>query len=97
MLWSLRNRLGEHLVCHVHGDNYGAGVELAAFAGRVVAHPATTFTLPEIRMGLTPGSGGTASLPTRIGRQRTLFLAVTGRTIDAETASAWGLVDDVAE
>lgn len=97
MLWSLRNRLGSNLVCRVHGDNFGAGVELAAFAGRVVAHPGTTFTLPEVRMGLTPGSGGTASLPARIGRQRTLFLAVTGRTIDADTARAWGLVDVVVE
>lgn len=97
LLWSLRNRLGANLVCRVHGDNFGAGVELAAFAGRVEARSGATFTLPEVRMGLTPGSGGTTSLPARIGRQRTMFLAVTGRTIDVATAHAWGLVDDVVE
>ena len=96
-LIALRRRLGSNLRCIVHGDNFGAGVELAAFAGSVSAHRSATFTLPEVRMGLTPGSGGTVSLPLRIGRQRTLDLAVTGRTIDVRTARQWGLVDDIVE
>jgi len=54
-----------------------------------------TFTLPELRMGLIPGSGGTASLPLRIGRQRTMLLALTGLALDAVTAQAWGLVDEI--
>lgn len=93
-LWRLRQRLGSNLHCIVHGDNFGAGVELAAFAGRVSAAADTTFTLPEVGMGLVPGSGGTASVPLRIGRHRTLLLAVTGLPIDAATAREWGLVDD---
>jgi len=44
-------------------------------------------------MGLLPGAGGTVSLPRRIGRQRTAWLAFTGARIDAETALAWRLVD----
>lgn len=77
----------------VHGTCVGAGVELPAFCARVEAAPGTTFCLPEIAMGLVPGAGGTAGLPRRIGRRRTAWLAVTGRTIDASTAKAWGLVD----
>jgi enoyl-CoA hydratase/carnithine racemase len=78
-----------------HGACVGAGIELAAFAGRVVADPGTTFRLPEVAMGLIPGAGGTASIPRRIGRWRTLYLALSGSLLDAETAATWGLVDDL--
>jgi 1,4-dihydroxy-2-naphthoyl-CoA synthase len=81
----------------VHGPCYGAGVELPAFAGRVIARPGTTFTLPEVSMGLVPGAGGTVSLPRRIGRHRTAWLALTGHPLDAATALDWGLVDEIAE
>jgi len=87
--------LRERVTAEVHGTCVGAGVELPAFAGRVVAHPDTTFRLPEVAMGLIPGAGGTASLPPRIGRRRTALLALRGTPIDAPTALAWGLVDHV--
>ena len=54
------------------------------------------FQLPEVAFGLVPGGGGTVSLPRRIGRQRTAWLALSGRRIDATTALAWGLVDRVS-
>jgi enoyl-CoA hydratase/carnithine racemase len=44
-----------------------------------------------------PGAGGTVSLPRRIGRHRTAWLALTGRVIDAKTAFDWGLVDEITE
>ena len=81
----------------VHGACVGAGVELPAFAGHVAAAPDATFQLPEVGMGLVPGAGGSVSLPRRIGRQRTAALALSGRSIDAATALAWGLVDEVTE
>lgn len=84
------------LTAEVHGTCVGAGVELAAFARRVVADPATTFRLPEVAMGLVPGSGGTWSLTHRIGAQRTNWLALTGATVDAAEAERWGLVDEVS-
>jgi enoyl-CoA hydratase/carnithine racemase len=77
----------------VHGACVGAGLELAAFAGRVVADPGATFQLPEVAMGLIPGAGGTVSIPRRIGRWRTLYLALSGVMLDAETAVNWGLAD----
>jgi enoyl-CoA hydratase/carnithine racemase len=79
----------------VHGACVGAGTELPAFVAKVVARPDATFQLPEVPMGLIPGAGGTVSLPRRIGRQRTAFMAITGSTIDAETALAWHLVDQI--
>jgi enoyl-CoA hydratase/carnithine racemase len=79
----------------VHGACVGAGTELPAFAGQVVARPDAIFQLPEVPMGLIPGAGGTVSLPRRIGRQRTAFLAITGRAIDSRTALDWNLIDRI--
>jgi len=88
-------RLGERVQVYVHGPCVGAGVELPAFAGRVVARSDATFLLPEVAMGLVPGAGGTASIPRRVGRHRAAHLALAGRPIDATTALEWGLVDVV--
>ncbi len=97
LLERLRERLGEHLEVRVHGSTYGGGIEMAAFGGRVVAHPATRFALPEVSLGLVPGAGGTASITRRIGRQRTAALGLLGTPIDADRALAWGLVDEIAD
>lgn len=86
-------QLGPRLVAGVHGACFGAGVELAAFAGTVIAAVGTRFKLPEIGMGLVPGMGGTVSLPPRIGRQRALWMMVTGDEVTADRAREWGLVD----
>jgi enoyl-CoA hydratase/carnithine racemase len=87
--------LADRTTAVVHGASAGSGVELAAFAGRVVATPDATFELPELSMGLVPGAGGTVSVTARIGRHRCAWLALTGERIDAPTALAWGLVDAV--
>jgi enoyl-CoA hydratase/carnithine racemase len=92
---ALLHRLAAVTTARVHGSCVGAGVELPAYCGHVEAHADATFRLPEIAMGLVPGAGGTVSLPRRIGRQHTAELAVSGRTIDASAACAWGLVDCV--
>lgn len=89
------HRCGPRTTARVHGACIGAGVELAAFASRVVAAPDAWFRLPEVSMGLVPGAGGTVSVPLRVGRHRAALLAVTGATIDATTALDWGLVDSV--
>ena len=89
--------LAERTTVHLHGSCLGAGIELPAFAGRVIAHPDSRLGLPEIGLGLIPGAGGTVSLPRRIGRHRTALLALTGTPIDAPTALAWGLIDAIAD
>ena len=85
------------LTAEVHGACVGAGVELAAFARQVVAAPGTTFRLPEVTMGLVPGSGGTWSVIRRIGAARANWLALTGAAIDEHLAVRWGLVDEVSD
>ena len=79
----------------VHGTCIGAGIEMPAFAARLVAKPNTTFLLPEVGMGLIPGAGGCVSIPRRIGRQRTALWAILGDSISAEQALDWGLIDAI--
>jgi enoyl-CoA hydratase/carnithine racemase len=93
----LIHRLADKVEVELHGWCIGAGIELPAFAGRVRAAPSASIVLPEVRFGLVPGAGGTVSLPRRIGRQRTAWLGLTGATLDASTALAWGLVDALDE
>jgi Enoyl-CoA hydratase/isomerase len=89
------SRLQKPTVTYLHGACMGSGIELAAFTDTVVAAADTQIALPEIGLGLVPGAGGTVSLPRRIGRLRTAWLAFSGCTIDAQTAHAWGLVDEL--
>ncbi len=79
----------------LHGACIGSGIEFPAFAGRVVAAPDAWFQLPELQFGLIPGAGGCVSIPRRIGRQRTAWMVLGGKRIDAATARAWGLVDAI--
>lgn len=94
---ALLHRLRRRTTARLHGACIGAGIELPAFAGRVIARQDAFFQLPEVGMGLIPGAGGTASILPRIGRQRLAYMALSGARIDAETARAWGLVDAVEE
>jgi enoyl-CoA hydratase len=87
----------ERLTVHVQGAAVGAGAEMAAFGARIAATADAFFQLPEIRYGLIPGSGGCVSLPRRIGRQRTAYLALSAQRLDARTARDWGLVDALSE
>jgi enoyl-CoA hydratase/carnithine racemase len=91
----LLHNIAERAEVRVHGTCVGAGIELAAFAGGVIAQPGATFRLPEVSMGLIPGAGGTVSIPRRIGPWRTLYLALSGAPLDAGTAARWGLVDGI--
>jgi enoyl-CoA hydratase/carnithine racemase len=96
VLDELTTRLGVRCRAVVHGQVLGSGLEMAAFCGRVRCHPDAVLGLPELALGLIPGAGGTVSITRRIGRWRTAYLVLSGRTIDAETALAWGLVDEIA-
>lgn len=87
--------LGSRVTAYVHGACIGSGLELPAFAARVVAHRNTFFQMPELHLGLIPGAGGTLSITRRIGRQRLAWLVLSGRRINSRTALAWGLVDEV--
>jgi enoyl-CoA hydratase len=87
--------LHTRLEFHLHSACIGAGIELPAFAARVVADKSTFMQLPEIKLGLLPGAGGTVSITRRIGRHRTAYLALSARRITASTALQWGLIDAI--
>lgn len=86
----------DKLEVYVQGACVGAGLELAAFAHRIVAGPRAWFQLPELAMGLLPGAGGCVSLTRRIGRHKTALLILSGRRLSAREAFDWGLVDELA-
>jgi len=93
-------RLGElsfPTVAVIHGFCLGGGLELAlACRYRVARDDATTrLGLPEVRLGIHPGFGGTVRLPPLIGHLPALDLMLTGRTVRAKEALRLGLVDEV--
>ena len=93
--WRVIDRLASKVTVYAHGACVGAGTEMAAYAGRLVAAPDAFFELPEVRMGLVPGAGGSVSVPRRIGRWRAAWLMLTGDRLPAAAALRWGLVDEV--
>ncbi len=94
---ALLARCADRVVADVHGACIGAGIEIPAFAGRIRATSDTTFSLPELSMGLIPGAGGTASMTRRIGRHRMAAMALGQGVIGAADALAWGLVDQIVD
>jgi enoyl-CoA hydratase/carnithine racemase len=95
VLDALTQRLGSACRAEIHGRVLGSGLEMASFCGWVSCHPDAVLGLPELVLGLIPGAGGTVSITRRIGRWRTAYLVLSGRTVDTTTALAWGLVDEV--
>ena len=93
----LLSTMADRVEVVLHGACLGAGIELPAFAGHVVARPDARLGLPEIALGLIPGAGGTVSVTRRIGRHRTALLALSGEAVDAPTALAWGLVEMISD
>lgn len=85
------------VIAAIHGPCLGGGLELAlACHGRVVTdHGKTVLGLPEVQLGLLPGSGGTQRLPRLIGVAKALDLMLTGKQVRAKQARKLGLVDDV--
>ena len=88
----LLSALGERAEVMLHGACIGSGIELPAAAARRLASAHSYFQLPEIKMGLIPGAGGTATLSRAIGRHRTAYMGLSGRRIDSATALSWGLI-----
>lgn len=79
----------------VNGYAFGGGCELALACTFRLALPRAKFGLPEIKLGLIPGYGGTQRLPRLIGEARALELIMTGRTVAAEEAERIGLVNRI--
>ena len=83
------------LIAAVSGYALGGGCELALSCDMIVADAKARFGQPEITLGIIPGGGGTQRLTRAIGKQRAMEYVLTGRLFDAETAHAWGIVNQV--
>lgn len=86
------------IVAAINGACMGAGLEIAlACAARVASdNPKTILSLPEVKLGLLPGGGGTQRLPRLIGIQKALDMMLTGKNVFAYPAKKMGLVDRLA-
>lgn len=91
------NGLSLPVIAAIHGACLGGGLELAlACHGRICTDdPKTVLGLPEVQLGLLPGSGGTQRLPRLIGVSPALDMILTGKQLRARQALKLGLVDDV--
>lgn len=81
----------------INGFALGGGLELALACTFRVAAPGARMGLPEVKLGLVPGYGGTQRLPRHIGEARAMELILTGRFADAEEAERIGLVSRVID
>ena len=86
-------------VAAIHGACMGGGTEISlACAGRVVSsHPSTMMALPEVKLGLLPGLGGTIRMPKLIGLQKALSIILTGKNVYGYPACKMGLADVVVD
>ena len=84
-------------VALINGYAFGGGLEIALACTFRLATANAKMGLPEIKLGLIPGYGGTQRLPRLIGEARALELILTGRTVDAEEALRTGLVNQLIE
>ncbi|MCL4802195.1 MAG: enoyl-CoA hydratase/isomerase family protein [Burkholderiales bacterium] len=91
------DRLPIASVAIVNGYAFGGGCELALACTFRLVTPNAKLGLPEIKLGLIPGYGGTQRLPRLIGEARALEMILTGKSIDAQTALAWGLASRLVE
>ena len=79
-------------IAAINGYAFGGGLELALACTFRIAVPTAKMGLPEIKLGLIPGYGGTQRLPRAVGEARALEMIMSGRTIDADEALRIGLV-----
>jgi 3-hydroxyacyl-CoA dehydrogenase len=85
------------VIAAMHGTALGGGFELALACHFRLAVPGARVGLPEVKLGLLPGAGGTQRLPRLIGPEKALKMIVTGDPIEAREALADGVIDDIVD
>ncbi|WP_439620215.1 enoyl-CoA hydratase-related protein [Hyphomonas sp.] len=83
------------VIAAVNGFALGGGCELAMMCDVIIASDKATFGQPEIKLGVTPGMGGSVRLTKAVGKAKAMDMVLTGRMIDAEDADWIGLVSRV--
>ncbi len=85
------------IIAAIHGTAFGGGLETALSSHFRVAAPSAQFGLPEVKLGLLPGAGGTQRLPRLIGPEKALPMVATGNPIRADKALKEGVIDEIVE
>jgi 3-hydroxyacyl-CoA dehydrogenase len=85
------------VVAAIHGTALGGGLEVTLACHYRVGVKDARFGLPEVKLGLLPGAGGTQRLPRVVGVEKALSMMVSGDPIRAEEALKFGLVDEIVE
>ena len=85
------------VIAAIHGTALGGGLETALGCHYRVAAPSAKLGLPEVKLGIIPGAGGTVRLPRVMGVQKALEMMTSGNPISARQAFAGGLVDEIVE
>jgi len=91
------DRLRVPSIAVIHGYAFGAGLELAMACTFRIATAKAKVGLPEIKLGLIPGYGGSQRLPRLVGPARALDIILSGRTVGAEESERIGLVNAIVE
>ncbi len=85
------------VIAAIHGTALGGGFEMALMCHYRIAVPSAKFGLPEVKLGLIPGAGGTQRLPRLSGVENALEVILTGTPFSAKRALEWGVVDALAD
>jgi len=95
--FSLLSALDKPTIAALNGSAFGGGLEIALACDLIVADAGQVVGLPEITLGLFPGSGAPVRLVRRVGSARAAELILTGEPIPVETAMSWGMINRVVE
>lgn len=84
-------------VAAIHGTALGGGFEVALACNYRVAVPDAKVGLPEVKLGVLPGAGGTQRLPRLVGAEKALDMMLSGNPISAQAAQKLGLIDEIVD
>ncbi len=93
--WEAIRRVRKPVIAAVAGFAMGGGCELALACDRIIAAESAKFALPEIKLAMLPGAGGTQRLPRAIGKAKAMDMCLSARMLDAREADRYGLVSRV--
>lgn len=93
--WETIRQVRKPVLAAVAGFAMGGGCELALACDIIVAAESARFALPEIKLAMLPGAGGTQRLPRAIGKAKAMDMCLSGRMLDAQEADRYGLVSRV--